>query len=381
MTAYRLELAGTLDQVRPEEWDALAAPAGCLLSHAFLHGLEATGCVGEEQGWIPRHALLREAASGALAGAAPLYLKTHSYGEYVFDWAWADAYARHGLRYYPKWLCAVPFTPVGGMRLLAREDAARQHLAQALAQLAGDSGASSMHVLFPTEAEARCLRRAGFMVRAGTQFHWRNAGWRDFDEFLDSLSQPKRKKIRAERRKVEQAGVRVRVLQGADIGEQDWRFFYRCYANTYLQRAQEPYLRPAFFLHLGQQLPAHCVMAQALLDGQPVAASLLLRDAPGGEPRLYGRYWGALAEISCLHFELCYYTPIEWAIGQGIRVFEGGAQGEHKLARGLMPVATRSAHWLAHPAFAQAVEDFLRREAAGLDAYMDELNEHTPYRR
>ncbi len=380
MPGYRLELVEALSQVAAAEWDALAAPAGCLLSHAFLAGLETHGCVGAEQGWIPRHALMRDDDTGELVAAAPLYLKTHSYGEYVFDWAWAEAYERHGLRYYPKWLCAIPFTPVGGTRLLARDAQVRQHLAQALLQLARESRVSSLHVLFPADADAQALAGAGFMPRTGTQFHWRNQGWADFEAFLASLSQPKRKKIRAERRKVAQAGVHIRVLHGAQIGAEDWRFFYRCYANTYQQRGQAPYLTPGFFTYLGAQLPDHCVLALAYRDGAPIAASLLLLDTVDGTRRLYGRYWGALDTVDSLHFELCYYTPLQWAIEHDVAVFEGGAQGEHKLARGLMPVTTTSAHWLAHPGFAEAVEDFLQRESAGLDAYVDELNEHTPYK-
>lgn len=381
MPDYRLETIESLAEVDARQWDQLAGPAGCLLGHAFLSGLEATGCVGAEQGWLPRHLLMRDIATGALAAAMPCYLKTHSYGEYVFDWAWAEAYERHGLAYYPKWLGAVPFTPVGGARLLARDDAARAQLARALPQLARQSGLSSMHVLFPTEADAQALAAAGFLVRTGTQFHWHNQGWPDFESFLQSLSQPKRKKIRAERRKVREAGVDVRVLAGEEIGEAQWRFFYRCYADTYRRRGQLPYLTQAFFQYLGARLARHCVLALASLDGQPIAASLLLRDTAGGRQRLYGRYWGALADVACLHFELCYYTPLQWAIEQGIDVFEGGAQGEHKLARGLLPTPTRSAHWLAYPAFADAVEDFLRHETAGMQAYMDELEEHSPYRR
>lgn len=380
MSEYRLDLIESLAEVDAAQWDALAAPAGFLLSHTFLSGLETTSCVGEQQGWLPRHLLLREADSDEIVAAMPCYLKTHSYGEYVFDWAWAEAYEQHGLRYYPKWLSAIPFTPVGGTRLLARDAEARAALAHALPQLARQSGLSSMHVLFPTEDEARALSKAGFMLRTGTQFHWRNQGWSDFEAFLQSLSQPKRKKIRAERRKVREAGVDIRVIAAGDISEDDWRFFYRCYADTYRQRGQLPYLTLAFFLHLGTRLPQHCVLALASHDGRPIAASLLLRDSVAGELRLYGRYWGALAYVDCLHFELCYYTPLQWAIEQGIDVFEGGAQGEHKLARGLLPTETVSAHWLAHPSFADAVEDFLRRERAGMQSYIDELDEHSPYR-
>ncbi|VFR20972.1 COGs COG3146 [plant metagenome] len=377
---YRLQIIDSLAEVDAADWDALAATAGCLLSHAFLHGLEATGCVGEGTGWLPRHVLLRDEADGSLAGAVPLYLKGHSYGEYVFDWAWAEAYERHGLRYYPKWLSAIPFTPVGGTRLLARDTATRDALARALPAIAEESGLSSLHVLFPREDEARALAEAGCMLRADTQFHWRNAGWSGFEDFLASLSQPKRKKIRAERRKVQEAGVSTRVVSGGQITPEQWAFFYTCYTATYRLRGNDPYLTPAFFTHLGQALPEHCVMALAERDGRQIAACLLLSDIVEGERRLYGRYWGAVADVPCLHFELSYYTPIAWAIAQGVSVIEGGAQGEHKLARGFLPVPTRSAHWLAHPAFAQAVEDFLERESRGVEAYVAELGGHSPFK-
>jgi len=376
--APAVRIAESLSGIDPGEWDTLAGPAGVLLSHAFLHGLERTGCVGGDSGWLPRHLLLYDGPR--LAGAVPSYLKGHSYGEYVFDWAWADAYARHGLDYYPKWVAAVPFTPVAGPRLLAADDGRRAELARALVQAARASGLSSLHVLFPQPADARALAEAGCLLRQGTQFHWRNPGWRDFDDFLAGLSQPKRKKIRAERRKVREAGVAVRMLAGEQIEDAHWAFFHRCYRQTYREHLSAPYLNLAFFRYLGERLARHCVMALAERDGVPVAASLLLLDEAGGEPRLYGRYWGAVASLPCLHFETAYYAPIEWAIARGVRVIEGGAQGEHKLARGFLPVRTQSAHWLAHPAFADAVERFLEREAPGVQAYEDALHAHAPFR-
>jgi len=378
--AYTARLAESLSDVDTGAWDALARPAGMLLSHAFLHGLEHTGCVGADTGWLPRHLLLFEDDGGPPVGAVPLYLKNHSYGEYVFDWAWADAYARNGLDYYPKWLSAVPFTPIGGARLLASDDRHRAALAQALVQAARQSGLSSLHVLFPAPGDAQTLRAAGCMLRQGTQFHWLNAGWRDFDHFLSDLSQPKRKKIRAERRKVREAGIAVRMLAGREILDEHWQFFHRCYRQTYREHMSAPYLNLAFFRYLGEQLPGHCVMALAERDGSPVASSLLLLDTVDGRKRLYGRYWGAVEHVPCLHFELAYYAPIEWAIGHGVNVVEGGAQGEHKLARGFTPVRTQSAHWLAHPAFADAVEQFLERETAGVQAYENALHAHAPFR-
>jgi predicted N-acyltransferase len=360
------------------QWDALAGAGGPgpFVRHAFLAALQATGCVGDDAGWRPHFIVLEDRRDGTLAAAAPLYLKSHSYGEYVFDWAWADAYRRHGLAYYPKGLVAVPFTPVPGARLLARDDAARDALVAALVGACDDLGLSSLHVLFPREADAAALARAGLMRRVGVQFHWTNPGWSSFDDYLAALSQPKRKKIRAERRKVEEAGVRVTILEGTAIAEADWAFFARCYRTTYAQHHSTPYLNRAFFLELARTMPEALVMARAERAGSPIAAALLMRDAHA----LYGRYWGALEHVPCLHFEASYYAPIDWAIRHRIERFEGGAQGEHKMARGFLPVQTCSYHRLAHPAFADAVERFLEREAGGVDAYLDELSDRSPLR-
>jgi predicted N-acyltransferase len=378
---YRTQVLDDLGGVPADEWNALAAAgagrtrAQPFLRHEFLRALELAGCVGTGTGWIARHLLLRDAA-GRPAAAVPAYLKLHSYGEYVFDWAWADAWQRHGLRYYPKLLSAVPFTPVPGTRLAARDAPARRAAARALLGLARASGLSSLHVLFPLQAEAALLRDAGLMLRHGVQFHWRNAGYDSFDAFVGELSQPKRKKIRAERRKVAQAGVQLRRLHGRDIGAAHWGFFTRCYEATYASHGATPYLNRDFFERIGAALPEHLVLVLAERDRRPIAASLLVHD----EERLYGRYWGALETVPCLHFEACYYQAIEAAIALRLRVVEGGAQGEHKMARGFEPVQTVSAHWLAEPAFAHALERFLQREDTQVDAYLDELREHSPYR-
>ena len=351
------------------------ARAQPFLRHEFLRALELAGCVGEAAGWIPRHLLLRDTA-GAPAAAVPAYLKLHSYGEYVFDWAWADAYRRHGLRYYPKLLSAIPFTPVPGTRLGARDAPARSAAARALLEVARSLQLSSLHVLFPRPDEAQALREAGLMLRHGVQFHWRNLGYADFDAFLATLAQPKRKKIRAERRKVAEAGVRLRRLRGREIGGADWAFFNQCYESTYAAHHSTPYLNLEFFERIGEAMPEHLVLVIAERDGRPVASSLLVHD----DERLYGRYWGAIEPVPCLHFEACYYQAIETAIEAGLRVVEGGAQGEHKMSRGFDPVPTVSAHWLAEPAFAQAVDRFLQREDAMVGAYLDELRERSPYR-
>ncbi len=391
---YRMRVLPDLSSVDAATWNALArhpepgptVPAlQPFVRYEFLRALERSGCVGAQTGWLPRH-LLIESPSGPngangmdarpLVGALPMYVKGHSYGEYVFDWAWADAYERHGLDYYPKLLSAIPFTPVTGRRLLAADGDGRRLLAAGLMQFARDSGLSSLHVLLPDEDDEPALRAAGLSIRKGVQFHWRNRDYRDFDAFLADLTQPKRKKIRAERRKVREAGVTVERLDGAELRESHWAFFHACYQATYRQHHSTPYLNERFFMDIGESMPEHLMMAIASLDGRPIASSLVLRD----ETRLYGRYWGALEHVPCLHFELAYYQTIEAAIERCIPLIEGGAQGEHKMARGFEPVATASAHWLRHAQFARAVDDFLRREDRMIDGYLDELAERTPFR-
>jgi predicted N-acyltransferase len=378
---YRTRVTDDLAGLAAEDWNLLAArsqgrsSAQPFLRHEFFAALQETGCTGGDSGWLPRHLLVEDGA-GRLCAAVPLYLKTHSWGEYVFDWAWADAYRQHRLGYYPKLLSAVPFTPVAGPRLLAADSRARAAAAQALLALARDSGLSSLHVLFPEEAEAALLEEGGAMHRRGVQFHWRNREWTSFEAFLAALAQPKRKKIRAERRKVSEAGVQIERLHGHEIGEREWAFFTRCYENTYAEHGSTPYLNRAFFQRLGETMPEHLVLVLARLHGRPIATSLLVVD----EERVYGRYWGALVHLPCLHFELCYYQAIELAIERRLPIIEGGAQGEHKMARGFEPVETRSLHWLAEPAFADAVDRFLAREGGMIGAYMGELDERSPYR-
>jgi hypothetical protein len=364
----------TLDAVDATAWDALAG-GNPTLAHAFLASLHESGCAGAKAGWAPRYLSLWRGAT--LAGAVPLYVKAHSYGEYVFDWAWADAYERHGLAYYPKLLSAVPFTPAEGARLLAADDEARTELARALLGLARDAGASSLHVLFPHEADAPALRAEGLLERSGVQFHWRNAGYGSFEDFLAQLSHDKRKKIRQERRRVRDAGVTLRRVTGHEATEADWDFFTACYRRTYRAHRSTPYLNRAFFGLLGERMPGQVLLVIAERAGNPIAAALDLF----GRERLYGRYWGATEFVPGLHFEACYYQAIEFAIERGLAVVEGGAQGEHKHARGFLPERTRSFHWLAHPAFLRAVDDFLAREGEGVSAYLDELDERTPFRR
>jgi hypothetical protein len=367
----RLRVAQSLAGVAAPEWNALAGD-NPFVSHEFLSALLEAGCVGARTGWTPRLLVLER--SGRLAGAMPLFAKSHSYGEYVFDWAWAEAYGRAGLEYYPKLVCAVPFTPVTGPRLLAADHAARRALVAAALEAARDY--SSLHVLFPEPHEAQELRRAGLMLRHAVQFHWSNAGYADFGDFLARMTHRRRKTIRQERRRVREAGVEFQWLRGAAIERAHWELFERCYRRTYAAHRSRPYLSLEFFLRLGETLGERVLMILAARGGRPIAAALnLLSDTT-----LYGRYWGALEHVPLLHFDCCYYQAIEYAIAHRIERFEGGAQGEHKLFRGLLPVETRSAHWLAHPRFARVIEDYLAREAAGVARYVDELEERTPFR-
>ncbi len=359
-------------------WDDLVrASCGRLhpgLRHAFLHALHASGSASEASGWTPAYLLLWRGAQ--LAGAVPLYRKAHSYGEYVFDWAWAEAYERHGLAYYPKWLAAIPFSPIGAPKLLAIDPAARAQLADALLDLARGSGLSSLHVLFAQDDEIDLLGARGCLRRDDVQFHWRNPGYAHFDDYLAHLTADKRRKVRAERRKVAQAGVSLRTLTGSEASARDWAFIERCYRHTYRAHGGTPYLNHGFFERLAATMGEQVLLVIADRAGTPVAATLSLFDAH----TLYGRYWGAIETIDSLHFEACYYTPIVYCIAHGIARFEGGAQGEHKLARGFVPVRTTSLHWLAHPEFSAAVERSLNRESHHVARYFDELHEHLPFR-
>ena len=376
---YVTRVFDTPTAVPADAWNellALDADPSPFMRLDYLGAMHESGCATKGAGWLPRYITLWR--NGVLQAACPLFHKRHSYGEYVFDWAWANAYEQHGLRYYPKALVAIPFTPVPGARLLARDQEARRALVDALLSHAQEGGLSSLHLLFAREQDLQACASAGLMLRHTVQFHWHNTGYRDFDHFLSGLQQDKRKKIRQERRKVAEAGVRFRHARGAEISDADWDFFYRCYERTYLEHGNAPYLNRDFFARMARDMPENWLLFIAERGGMPVASSLIGVDTQRGVA--YGRYWGALERVDCLHFEACYYRPLEWCIAQGFHRFEGGAQGEHKMARALMPVRTTSAHWLAHPAFADAVERFLEREADGVDGYLDQLAERSPLR-
>jgi predicted N-acyltransferase len=395
MNDYVIQVHTSPAEVNPAGWDALLLSqphASVFMRHAYLSALHASGSACPGTGWELRFVSLHD-EQGQLAAATVLYIKDHSMGEYVFDWAWANAYQQHGLPYYPKAVVAVPFTPVPGSRLLAKDDKARLALVRALVGLSRQWNLSSLHLLFGAEEDMLACTQAGLMLRHTVQFHWNNSdqGYPDFDTFLASLSQDKRKKIRQERRKVSEAGVTFRYAEGAAIAPEDWEFFYRCYERTYLEHGNPPYLRPGFFKRMAQSMPENWLLFIAEREGRPIASSLIAigsyptprRDgcSPTLEKVAYGRYWGALERVDCLHFEACYYQPLEWCIANGYQRFEGGAQGEHKMARALLPVKTSSAHWIAHPEFSNAIANFLQREGNGIENYMEDLITRNPFRK
>ncbi|UZJ43704.1 GNAT family N-acetyltransferase [Marinimicrobium sp. C6131] len=372
------EFIDRIHAVSPEDWDRLCPSDFPFTRHAFLAALEDSGSVGEGTGWQPQHLLLRD-DQGELKAAMPVYRKDHSYGEYVFDWGWAQAYAEHGLDYYPKLISAIPFTPCAGPRLLAAGQEARYWPAAiaALQQQTRALGASGWHCLFPDEAQAGALRPAGLAERTGCQFHWMNRHYQDFEDFLGQLSSRKRKNLRKERRQVAEQGFRFHWKIGADIGAEDWALFFGLYQLTYLKRSGHGgYLTAAFFRQLGEQLPEQTLMVQARLGDDTIAAALFLFD----RTTLYGRYWGCRAEFEFLHFETCYYQGLDFVLARGLERFDGGAQGEHKLARGFEPRLTSSFHQLIEPAFQEAVQHFVAREREEVLGYRDAARSHLPYR-
>ena len=418
-------------EVHSADWNALLAmqlPDHSLnpfMRHEYLAAMHESGSASPKTGWTPRFITLWQ--GNTLAAGCALYLKDHSYGEYVFDHAWANAYHQHGLPYYPKALVAPPFTPVPGARLLARNAAERLLLIQAVVAWCQDEKLSSLHLLFASDEDVIACEEAGLMLRHTVQFHWTNVAatlvtshtapppeeansfkgvssenrlpFKSFDDFLMSLSQEKRKKIRQERKKVADAGITFRWALGQDITDEDWDFFYRCYERTYYEHGNAPYLNRGFFRRMQDSMPENWLMFIAEhgegQSKQKIATSLIaisprnnwaegqfdpLKQPDHQVLTAYGRYWGALARVDCLHFEACYYQPLKWCIEHGYTTFEGGAQGEHKMARALLPVKTTSAHWLAHPSFADAVERFLAREGAGIANYMGELEQRSPFK-
>jgi predicted N-acyltransferase len=368
-------------EIPRQAWNELwknQANATPFMRHEYLCALHASNSAVPSTGWNPKFITLWQ--GDKLRAACPLYVKSHSYGEYVFDWAWANAYELHGLPYYPKAVITVPFTPVPGVRLMASDAQSKHVLLDEVVKFAKNQEFSSLHLLWLNEEDQHVCESYGLITRNTVQFHWRNAkpGYTDFDSFLASLTHEKRKKIRQERRKVAQAGVSFRTILGEDMSTQDWDFFYRCYAQTYFEHRNAPYLSRDFFDLVANEMPQNWIMFLAERNGHAIACSLVAVSERSENGIAYGRYWGALERVDCLHFEACYYQPLQWCIEQRLQRFEGGAQGEHKLARALLPVRGQSAHWLENPDFAQAVERFVDREGLSIDDYLDDLESRSP---
>lgn len=377
---WRARIARRIADIDAASWDACAGEDNPFVSHAFLDALEQSGSVADDKGWAPHH-LIVEDEGGKIVAVAPAYLKSHSYGEYVFDHGWAEAYERAGGSYYPKFQIAVPFTPVPGPRLLARPgsdaDACRRALLSAAVSVVQDNKLSSLHVTFASEGDARLMEQAGMMPRRGQQFHWENQGYADFDAFLGRLASRKRKAIRKERREVVEAGVEIEMLRGDAIDEATWDVFFRFYMDTGSRKWGRPYLNRRFFTLLGRAMGDKVVLFLARQGERKIAGALNVL----GRDCLYGRYWGAVEEVKHLHFELCYYRAIDFAIAHRLARVEAGAQGPHKLARGYMPRATHSAHYILDQGFRRAVADFLARERIAVDADIDELEQHAPFKK
>lgn len=372
--APQLRLHQSISGIPASAWDALFNSAYPFTRHDFLKALEDSGCVSERSGWLPSHVTLE--TSEGLVAAAPLYLKNHSYGEFVFDWSWAEASHRAGIAYYPKLLCATPFTPSAGPRLGARSETARLQLMQALTQLPGQVGASSLHLLFAQQDDQDVAGQLDGLARNDIQFHWHNRGYEDFEAFTAQLRADKRKKIQRERRRIIESGLRFEVMKGDDIAESLWADIFDLYSNTYEERGQSPYLSLGFFLDYGMRKDTPLRMILCRDGARLVACAITI---VGGDT-LYGRHWGAAEHYNGLHFETCYYQGIDYCIREGLQHYDAGAQGEHKLARGFEPQLTQSMHWLGEPRLSQAVASYLRRERQLVKTRLEELRQHSPYR-
>ena len=369
----------SIGDIGGEQWDRLlkdcAYPYNPFVSYAFLDALERSGSVAPETGWAPMHIVLEH--QGAIVAAAPLYVKSHSQGEYVFDHHWADAYERAGGRYYPKLVCAAPFTPVPGPRLLAKDTATKRTLAAAIAQIAGQLGVSSLHANFIEPEDATLFEQPLYMARTGTQFHWRNRGYETFDDFLAALSSRKRKAVKRERRDALAAGLVIQRLRGDAITERHWDAFWRFYQDTGARKWGQPYLTRSFFSEIAETMRDDLLFIAAERNGMPVAGAL---NFIGGDA-LYGRYWGCTEHHPFLHFEVCYHQAVDFAIAEGLSRVEAGAQGEHKIARGYEPVRTHSAHWIRDPSFRDAIDKYLENERVHGEAEIDVLSQYTPFKK
>ena len=373
-----VKVLNNISQVPAAEWDACAGVNNPFTSYGFLHALEESGSVSAKRGWQPQHLIVEDTA-GKVAACVPLYLKSHSYGEYIFDWGWAEAYERAGGEYYPKLQSAVPFTPATGPRLLVREDQPMELanvLIAGMVQLARQHKVSSLHVTFPTEGQWNLLGEAGFLKRVGKQFHWENQGYETFDDFLGALASRKRKAIRKERREVVDQGLKLRAVTGDDLEPQHWDAFYSFYIDTIDRKWGRPYLNREFFEILGDTLPHLAVLVLAEKDDALIGGALNLR----GSDTLFGRNWGCSEDFKFLHFEACYYQAIDFAIEHKLQWVEAGAQGPHKIQRGYLPRNVYSAHYIEDANFRDAVERFVEQEARDVDYEIEQLMGYSPYR-
>ena len=375
----QIQIKQSLTEIDASDWNRIAGDENPFVRYEFLVALEQTGCIGPEFGWLPQFVTLYD--EGNLIGAVPLYLKDNSYGEFVFDWSWAEAYQRAGINYYPKYVSSIPYTPATGPRILvdsthAKPKEIRTHLIQATLGFAQQMQVSSLHWLFTNEADTALLQEQGLMLRLGCQFHWQNQNYRDFDDYLQHFSAAKRKKIKRERRRVLEQGIELEVLHGGDMSDTQWHVFHQFYLSTFDKKWGYATLSLDFFKQLGQTMPDDVVLVFARHEGKDVACAFNIK----GQHTLYGRHWGCNADYHSLHFEACYYQGLDYCIEHGLQYFEPGAQGEHKISRGFLPTATWSAHWIAHPEFNNAISAFVRHEQKEMEAYIIEMTGHSPFK-
>jgi len=390
--APSLRFVSSIEEIGRERWNALTGTSNPFTRYEFLHALETTGCTTAQSGWQPYHAVVYGGTEGnegtgesdedfpPVLAVMPLYLKTNSWGEYVFDWSWANAYQSYGFDYYPKFVTAVPFTPSFGRRIFIAQSQGQAALLNLIVEKTREKaevlGASSWHVLFPLEEEYESLSELGLLTRIATQFHWQNRGYGNFDDFLNDLNSRKRKSIRKERKQVSEQGIRFRVTEGDAISDEQWADFYLYYQTTYLTRGMQGYLKRTFFKTIAKTMPEQLFLVNAVKDGRDIAAALFFKN----EEKLFGRYWGCRNEYQFLHFETCYYQGLDYAIEHGLQIFDAGAQGEHKIQRGFRPVTTYSNHWIGNPGFSDAIANFLREERPHILGYQRDASSLLPFR-
>ncbi|MBN1379894.1 MAG: N-acetyltransferase [Gammaproteobacteria bacterium] len=379
MPSFQIHIVNQISDVDQNEWNALLPDSNPFLRYEFLAGLETCGCITADTGWQANHFLIKN-NQNQLVGAMPAYLKQNSFGEFVFDWSWASAYENVGLRYYPKLVSAIPFTPVTGPRLLTGQHANRETINQFLIDAIKDdvdkNSFSSFHCLFPEQDHLDQLVEHQLLARVAYQYHWHNQHYQDFDHYLSFFRSQKRKNVKRERRRVNESGIQIRVLHGDELNDEQWNTVYHYYRSTFLKKGNYPALTLEFFKHLAVSMPANLVIVLAEYKNQSIAAAINFRS----DDRLYGRYWGSEIQFQNLHFEVCFYAGIEYCINNGLNAFEPGAQGEHKITRGFLPTETYSMHWIADPRFRTAIKDFLRREQQAIKQYKPQLDKLSPFR-